>query len=61
MAADTQHIDDEQVSDLHPDPHQRDADPELCPVLCNEYTMFIPEEEYKVFVLCCGGCSTFKI
>ncbi len=24
-------------------------------------TLFIPEEENKVFVLCCGGCSTVKI
>jgi hypothetical protein len=56
-SADSQYIDDGR----DPEPYQYDADPELCPVLCNEYTLFIREEEKKVFVLCRGGCSTVKI
>jgi hypothetical protein len=44
MAADSHYMDDEQVPDLHPDSHQRDADLELFPVLCNAFTVFIPEK-----------------
>jgi hypothetical protein len=42
--ADSQYIHDEQVPGRDPEPYQCDADPELCPVLCNAFTVFIPEK-----------------